>query len=241
MWKYFYLLCLIFLSTAAAIGQPSKQAITFYNNGLLFNQKNMPAEAIGSFKKAIALYKKYDSAYLQMSRLYVSLEKPDSAILILTNAVKANPVFSEAYITLGNIYRGYKNNVPEAMSSYTNAYKIDSTNKIMLYGLAWCNNVKGYYREAIKYGIKALETDNDYKPAYNELGHAYNQLKAYNECVEQFKKNLAISVNDLPLLYSAYCYIELKQKENALQMYEILNNRNTKMGAALKKKLDAMQ
>ena len=59
--------------------------------------------------------------------------------------------------------------------------------------------------------------------------------------MNQFKKNLAISVNELPMLYSGYSYIELNQKENALKMYEELNKLNPRMATALKKKLDTMQ
>ena len=66
--------------------------------------------------------------------------------------------------------------------------------------------------------IKALEIDNDYRPAYSELGHAYNQSKKYSEAIEQFKKNMTISSVDLPVLYSGLCYIELGQKENAMKM-----------------------
>jgi len=240
MLKYFYSLCCSFL-VIAAMAQPPKQALAFYNNGLILKQKGMPNEAMASFKKAVTYYKKYDSAYLQMGMLYASMNNADSAIAELKHALQVNPAFSSAYIAMGNIYRDYKSNPDEAINNYMNAFKIDSTEKTMLYGLAWCYNVKHNYREAVKYAVKALEYDNNYNPAYNELGHAYHQLKAYEECIEQFKKNLAISVNDLPLLYSAYCHMELKHKEDALKIYEELNKRNTKMAAALKRQLDTMQ
>jgi hypothetical protein len=55
---------------------------------------------------------------------------------------------------------------------YTTSLVIFS--KTIYYSLAWCSNT------------------NNYKPAYNELGHAYRQLKAYEEYVNQFKKKLAI-------------------------------------------------
>jgi len=45
----------------------------------------------------------------------------------------------------------------------------------------------------------------------------------------------------VPLLYTGYCYIELKQKEEALKVYEELNKLNPKTGEAFKKKVDAMQ
>jgi len=239
MVKYFCTVFIGILTTAIVSAQPPKQATVFFKAGISLRDKGMLNQAIASFNKAIKLNKKYDSAYLEIAQLYLKTNKPDSAVLTLNAAVKANPAFTKGYETLGIIYRDYKANPDSAILNYLNAFKLDSTNKVTLYSLAWCNNQKGNYREAIKYGIKALEVDNNYKPAYNELGHAYRQLKAYDECIEQFKKNLAISVNELPLLYSGYCYMELNQKENALKIYEELNKLNPKMAGALKKKLDA--
>jgi tetratricopeptide (TPR) repeat protein len=243
MLKYFYTILLVVFSTLAALAQPGKPspALVAFNNGKAFKARGMHNESIASFKKAINFNKKYDSAYLELAKLYAATGKADSAVMILDRSTKLIPDFAGAYILMGDLYRDYIKNPDLAIKNYLNAIKIDSTNKTTYYSLAWCNNAKEYYREAIKYGIKALELDNNYKPAYNELGHAYRQLKAYEECVDQFKKNLAISVNDLPMLYSGYSYMELNQKENALKMYEELNKLNPKMAGALKKRLDAMQ
>jgi len=241
MLKYFFILSIGVLTAVCVMAQPVKKATAFFNSGLKLKENGMYKEAITSFKKAIALNKKYDSAYLEMGMLYVKISKTDSAVLVLKNAVKINPAFAKAYVALGDIYRDYIKNTDEAITNYLNALKTDSTSKETFYNLAWCYNTKEYYREAVKYAVKALEIDNNYKPAYNELGHAYRQLKAFEEAVAQFRKNLAISVNELPLLYSGYCYLELNQKENALKMYEELNKLNTKMAAVLKKRIDAAQ
>jgi tetratricopeptide (TPR) repeat protein len=241
MFKYFYTFSIGILIAAFTMAQPVKQATVFYKNGGMLEEKGMYYEAIAAYKKTISLNKRYDSAYLKMGALYTKINKPDSAIIILKNAVKIIPGFSGAYSALGSIYRDIKNDPGEAINNYLNALKTDSTNKVILYSLAWCNNAKKYYREAIKYGIKALEIDNNYKAAYGELGHAYHQLNANEECIAQFKKNLAISVNDLPLLYSGYCYIELKQKDEALKIYEALKKTNARMAEGLKKKIDAVQ
>jgi tetratricopeptide (TPR) repeat protein len=241
MLKYFFTLMAGIVITAAVIAQPSVKAKAFFNNGIKFKESGMVLEAVASFKKAIALNKKYDSAYLELGMLYVKFSKADSAIMTLKNAVKFNPAFTNAYIAMGNIYRDYTKNPDEAIVNYLSALKTDSSNKATLYSIAWCYNAKEYHREAIKYAIKALEIDNNYKPAYNELGHAYRKLGAYEEAVTQFKKNMAVSVNELPYLYSGYCYIELKQKENALLMFDELNKLNPKMAEALKKRIDTMQ
>jgi tetratricopeptide (TPR) repeat protein len=241
MIRYLYTALLGIFISAFVMAQPPKQAVAFYEKGLAFEQNGMIPQALTSYKKAISLYKKYDSAYMHAGLAYVSISKPDSAILLLKNAVKMNPGFANAYVAMGNIYRDVIKRQDDAIENYLKALKIDSTNKLTYYSLAWCNNAKEYYREAVKYGVKALEIDNNYKPAYNELGHAYRQLKAYEEGIAQFKKNLAISVNDLPMLYIGYCYMELNQKDKALEMYEELKKINEKMAGAMKKRLDTMK
>jgi tetratricopeptide (TPR) repeat protein len=230
-----------FFTIIIAVAQPKKQAaVAALKAGMDFKAQGVFDQAIISFKKAIALDKKYDSAYFQLGMLYTQISMADSAILLYKKAVKTNPGYVNGYIALGNIYRDYKSNPEDAITNYLQALKIDSTNKVTLYNMAWCYNAKADHREAIKYAVRSLQIDNNYIPAYNELGHAYNTLKAYEEGAEQFKKHLAISVNEIPLLYCGYCYIELKQKDNALRIYEELNKLNPKRAEFLKKKIDAM-
>jgi tetratricopeptide (TPR) repeat protein len=228
------------LTIFVAVAQPNKQAVAALNAGIAFKERGVFDKAITSFKKAIALNKKYDSAYLQLGKLYTQISMADTAILLYKKAVKTIPGFTDGYIALGNVYRDYKSNPEDAITNYFQALKLDSTNKFILYSVAWCYNAKANHREAIKYAVRALEFDNNYIPAYNELGHAFRQLKAYEEAVIQFQKNLAISVNEMPLLYCGYCYVELKQKDNALKIYGELNKLNPTRAAFLKKKIDAM-
>lgn len=241
MLKYFLVLVISTLTTAAIYAQPAPKAVPFFKKGQQLSNKGVFNEAIVSYKKAIALDKKYDSAYLELGTLYLKIGMNDSAVALLKRAVKIKPSFIDAHLLLGIIYRDYIRNSTEAIVHYTNAFKLDSTNKLTLYSLAWCNNDKGYFREAIKYAIKALEVDNNYRPAYNELGHAYRSLSAYQEGIEQFKKNIAISVNEQPLYYSALCYIELNDKAGAEKMYEELKKINSKSADPLRKKIDAKQ
>ncbi len=224
-----------------AIAQPPKQAVALYKKAGEFKEKGMFNEAIASYTNALAIDKKYDSAYLQLAQLYTSITQVDNAVRVLREGVHQIPGFTTAYITLGNLYRDNLKNYAEAINCYQAALQTDSTNKTTYYALAWCNNAKEYYRDAIKYAIKALDIDNNYIPAYNELGHAYRGLKAYDECIAQLKKNLARSVNQVPLLYLGFCYTELKQKDEALKVYEDINKLNPKMAEALKKKIDAIQ
>lgn len=234
------LLIIIFFSVAAA-AQIKNNATVFYKAGLDYKNKNMFREAMDAFSKAITLDKKYDSAYVEMGQIHSRTNNPDLAIVNFNKAISVNPKMADAYIALGKLYRDVKPNYDSAIICFTAAIAIDSTNKEIFYSIAWCYNAKGEYDKAIPYGIRALEIDNAYRPAYSELGHAYRRLEKYAEAIAQFKKNIAISPVDLAMLYSGYCYTELKDKEGAMEQYEALNKINEKMAAALKRVIDNMK
>jgi tetratricopeptide (TPR) repeat protein len=225
---------------STGLAQPYN-AKNHYKAGMDFKKKNMFLDAMASFKKAISLDKKFDSAYVEMGGMYAQTTAPDSAIWYFNKAISINPNMAAALIALGNFYRDVKPNYDSALICYNTALKTDSLNKVTFYSIAWCYNAKGENDKAIPYAVKALQIDNEYRPAYGELGHAYRKTQKFAEGIEQFKKNLAVSVVDVALLYSGYCYTELNDKEGALQQYEALVKVNEKMASALKRKIDSMK
>ncbi len=232
-----FLICLTFFSSANA---QRKNARQFYKTGIAFKQVNNFSEALNSFAKAVSLDKKYDSAYVEMGNLYNAGGNIDLAITNYKQGLALNPDYTDALIGMGKICRDATKNYDSAIIYYNAAEKLDKTNKETYYAIAWIYNAKKEHEKAIPYAIKSLEIDNTYKPAYGELGWAYRSTKKYAECIEQLKKNLAVSVVDVALLYSGYCYIELENKDGAMQQYEALLKINERMAGALKKKIDAM-
>ena len=233
------LLFLFMFSVVSA--QPGNKAAAFFKAGMDLKEKNRFPEALVAFKKAIALNKMYDSAYVEIGLLNQKSGSYDSAILNLNKALSISPKMTTALIALGNVYRDFKPNYDSAIICFKAALKTDSTNKVTFYSLAWCYNAKQDYEDAILFAIKALEIDNTYRPAYAEMGHAYRRAKKFTECIEQFKKNLAVSVVDLPIFYSGMCYTQLNDKEGALKQYEELKKINERLAASLKKEIDKMQ
>lgn len=229
------------LLSTSGISQPFNSAKGFYKAGEDFRLKNMYPEAMLSFKRAIALDKTFDSAYVALGEVFIKIGQPDSAITNFKRALEISPEMTTALLYLANQYRDVRPNYDTAIILYTQALKTDSLNKVVYYSIAWCYNAKTEYEKAIPYAVKALEIDNNYRPAYGELGHAYRRTGKFAEAIEQFKKNIAVSVIDLPIFYSGMCYTELNDKEGALRQYEELKKINEKMAASLKKKIDSMQ
>lgn len=241
MSKLFSAFIICMALTGVVHAQPVSKAEPLYKKARQLQDQGMYPEAVSIYKKAIIADKKYDSSHLALASIYLRMTQNDSAVLVLKAAVKNKPSFTAAYELLGMVYRDYIKNSAEAMVHYTNAVKLDSTNKATWYALAWCCNDLKKYDEAIAYSLRALDIDNSYRPAYNEMGHAYRRLGNFKEAIATFKKRLDISVSDLPLYYSGLCYIELKDKEGAMQVYDQLVKLNEKSAGALKKRIDALQ
>jgi tetratricopeptide (TPR) repeat protein len=240
MLKRFLPFLILLLSFSAANAQ-MYNAGHFYRSGLEFKKNNKFPEALADLTKAVSLNKKFDSAYFELGNIYALGGRTDTAINNYKKALAINPKYLQTLIAMGKIYRDVKPNFDSALFYYHAAAKIDSTNKEIFYALAWTYNIRQEYDKAIPNAVKALEIDNTYKPAYGELGHAYRASQKFAECIEQMKKNLAVSVVDVAYLYAGFAYTKLKNKEGAMQQYEELKKINERMAAALKKEIDTMQ
>lgn len=224
---------------SATYAQVSK-AQQHYNTGIQLRNNNQFPEALTEFNTALAYNKKFDSAYVEIGNIQSKSGNMELAMKSYNNALTVNPKYADALLGIGKIYRDVIRKYDSAIYYFDAAAKLDSTNKEIFYGLAWTYNATKEHNRAIPYAIKALEIDNNYKPAYGELGYAYRSTKRFADCIEQFKKNLAISVVDVAYLYSGFSYTELNNKEGAMQQYEALKKINERMAGALLKKIEAM-
>ena len=230
---------IVFLSFYSASNAQVSKAKKHYNAGIQLRNNNAFTEALAEFTKATELNNNFDSAYVELGNIYSKGGKMDLAMDNYNKALSINPKYADALFGMGKLYRDAIKQYDTAINYFNAAAEVDPKNKEVFYGLAWIYNARKEHDLAIPYAIKSLEIDNTYKPAYGELGHAYRATKKYADCIEQLKKNLAVSVVDVAYLYSGYCYIELNNKEGALQQYEALNKINERMAGALKKKIDA--
>lgn len=239
MLKRFLPILVFVLFFSATHAQVNKAKLHFKSGIELISNNKFP-EALAEFNKASELNKNFDSAYVEIGNIYSKSGKMDMAAINYNKALAINPKYADALFGMAKIYRDAIKQYDTALYYFNAAAKLDPANKEIFYGLAWTYNATKQHELAIPNAVKALEIDNNYKPAYGELGYAYRSTSKFAECIEQFKKNLAISVVDIALLYSGYAYIELNNKEGALQQYEALKKINERMAGALKTKIDAM-
>ena len=238
MLKQILILAIGFLMTFDAFAQPVRSADSYYNYGKNLRDQGKYPEAIQAFKKVVALDANYDSAYIEWSKLEVKVSSVENALLVLKRGLISNPKLVKISIALGTMYKDNKSDYDSALIYFSNALKIDNTNKETVYNICWCYNAKQEYDKAISFAEKALALDINYKLAYNELGHSYHASQKYQEAIETFKKYIAISTCDLPLYYCGRCYLELNQFDNVQKMIDELKKMKSGLADALKKRWD---
>ncbi|MBL0146124.1 MAG: tetratricopeptide repeat protein [Chitinophagaceae bacterium] len=222
-----------------AFSQKPKTADAYYAEGLAFLEQNKLQDALSSFNKAITKNTKHYKAYTQAGLILVRLNNKEDALTCLKTAIKLKKDNAIAYNGLGVLYKNVIGKPDSSLFYFKKLVLLNAdTSAEINYNIGWSFNALQLQDSAIVYLKKALAINNDYRPAYREIAYSYHKLKKYNEAIEQFNKNIAVSKIDLPYFYIGMCYLELNQKENALKTYEELKVINPKLAESLKKKID---
>jgi len=240
MFKRGLIIATAFISFLSTNAQAPKGAQAVYQQGIAFMNKSQYPDAMASFFKAVALYKNYDSAWVQMGDINVKFSSFDTAVSFYKKALAINPKYLQALINLAAVYKNYKNDINGALDCYFKAIAIDSTNKETFLMIAWCYNSLKDYDNAIAFSVKALQLDNNYRLAYSEMAHAFHFSGRFAEGIVQFKKNIVVLSNELSMFYVGLCYIELKDKAGATSMLNQLTKISSKLADRLKEKIDKM-
>jgi tetratricopeptide (TPR) repeat protein len=203
-----------------------KEAIRAYNESLRYDPDSIHSrlglasinEKNGNFDEAIRLtreaieltseptaflYRQSALSYYSRARVKNTEADYEEAIRLLKKALDVNQSFWPAYLSLGNVYKFYKNGLyaDEALANYQQAEKYaptDATIKFEIGDLFY--SVKKNYAAAINYFEEAIKLKRDYVTAYWELGLAHRDRGDDSEAIKQLKA--AINLDDKYL--SAY-------------------------------------
>jgi len=211
----------------------SLEAWESYTTGDDFMNKYMVEEAIPHFEKAIELDPTFISAYLDLYPIYAGRGQDNLAYPLLqelmTLRVKATP--QERYqIDLFNA--GVNNDASlfmKTLHDWLDEYPKDRDANYTLADLyAKWNN----YDQAIVYFKNAIQSDPNYRIAYNRLGYAYANIGKFEKALSFLNKykNLAIdeanpydSMGEIYFLYGDYQKAEKKLKK-ALDINDNFNS-----------------
>jgi tetratricopeptide (TPR) repeat protein len=158
--------------------------------GFAFLKKGEYSDAIDLYNKSLFLNQKNTNALRNLSYLYASTYRADTAIKLLTRAIEIDPDDMDLLVRRGGLF--YLMNNKRALNDYLSL--LSSADSSTLYlkraGIGYSNNQQP--KEAVNYLLKAYKKDsNDYETT-SYLGRNFNKLNDTKNSIYFYKRTLKI-------------------------------------------------
>jgi tetratricopeptide (TPR) repeat protein len=224
---------------AVSLNPKYKEAL--YWAGWCCNELSNYTDAVKYLQQAKALWPNEAKVYFELGYASEKLEKTEEAKINYKKCIELYSDYALAYEALGNLYYDEKD-YSKALEYYTSYTEKEDgiSSSDFYYRKGFCENDTEKYNDAIQSLKKSIELDGENNFAYTELGYSNYALENYDEALTQLKKAIAINKSALPIYYSGLCYVALKQKTDALKIYDDLSEMKSDYAAKLKKKIDEL-
>ncbi|HWA17067.1 MAG TPA: tetratricopeptide repeat protein, partial [Gemmatimonadales bacterium] len=162
------------------------------NRGNVLRALGRPAEAMASYREAIALAPQGPLAWSNLGNALRDLERPEEALLAYREALTRRPDFAEAHLNLGIVLQQLGRR-EEALDSLEQAARArpDFAPAQDSYGNALRD--AGRMDEAIDAYRRAVSLDPNFAGAYCNLGAALWQVGRFHEAADALQAALSIS------------------------------------------------
>lgn len=168
---------------------PSQLAEAYSKSGLGAYQKHKYREAIGAFKKALALRPDDARIHYTVGLSHLRLRDEGAAKTAFELAIKADPKYVRPYRSLGDIHK-QKREYASAARAYRQAIAIDSTFTDAYSGLARVQIATEDFTGAESTLRHALAIDKKFARGHMLLGHSLIQLTRYHEAVDPLLRSI---------------------------------------------------
>lgn len=210
-------------------------AKTFYSNGIQADNEN-PLNYAGMVKidlaennqaaadknqnEAIDINERMPQVYLTLAEAYSQqkVKNYDKSIELLNNALKTDPKYADALLSLGNVFLS-KNNGTEAIKNFQKVIDNNPDNPEALTLKASVYILINNYDDAVPLLQHAVTADSTYSPAYHSLAELYANLKDYAKAAEYFSEYIDKSEKtpDNQRRFAAILYLN-KQYSEAIEI-----------------------
>jgi tetratricopeptide (TPR) repeat protein len=215
---------LIFLLSACASKQPKEYAAEFYDQGLVWYEKQEYDRSIDSFTKALEMTpdaKDNYKIYFNRGKAYSKNRDYDHAIYDFTKSIEMAPktdkeLLFSAYHERGNCWQA-KGEFSNAIADYNNALSSnprDDDAKYLYQSLGWAWLGLHDYDKAIANFSTALGIDTKLANSYYGRGLAWYYKGDYSQSANDAKEAVKLSPNNIAyddLVYKAGSAIKGKQ------------------------------
>jgi len=175
------------------VQSPSAEGNVHYNIGNLLAGRNLHAEAIVSFDRALARWPGNAYAWINRGNSLDRLGREDEALASYQRAQEASPGFWLAYKAQGIIYHRRKAYEDE-LEVYRRGLKTDGEEAYYLLGVALKNLDRR--DEAVRAFQEATRLNPGYARAHTRLGEVYAGLGDTDKAREQFRLAIAADPGD---------------------------------------------
>ena len=143
------------------------------------------------FEHALQSTRGHYGVHYLLADAYFDTGKQDQAIRHLEQAIKANPRFAPAYVSLGRIRLG-QGKPDRAVALYEEALRIDPRSSSAHNNLGYVLLQRGRIDQAIEHFQQAVENDPRPAQAQYHLGVAYQRLGNLPEAMKHYKSAVRI-------------------------------------------------
>lgn len=177
------------------------------------------SKSIEFANKAIAADNLSYEAYFIKGFTYLESADTAKAIKNFQNSVNINQNYYDAYIQLGNIFYGKKNNL--AINYYQNAININPETVEPRYNLGMIYQTNNEFEKAVKTYEKIIKINPEYKYAYYNIAYInLVYLKKFNKAIEYFTNVINIDADYTSAYFNiGYSYELQGNKSKAKEFY----------------------
>ena len=186
----------------SAIDSNSRDAIAYFNRGLVYHSKPNPDydEAISDYTRALELDTGLEGAYNNRGNAYAEKPKPDydKALSDYNSAIKQSSDLAVAYNNRGNVHKNKLNpDYERAIADYDHSLKLNPSYAEAYYnrGNAYSDKPEPNYDQAISDYNYALKLNPNYAEAYHNRGNAYinKQEPDYVRALSDYNRTLTLN------------------------------------------------
>lgn len=211
-----FLFCMFFANFITA-----QTAAQHYTEGTKLEGEKKYADALASFKKAIALNPNYKEALYSAGWCSVELKKYSEAITYLQKAKALWPNEPKVYLEIGYANEGL-GKIEEAKTNYNKCIALKTDYALAYKYMAYVYYDEENYEKALQYLISYIKYDDDITSdeVYYRKGFCENELGKYNDAVTSLNTANELYADDASTYNElGYAYTKLKNADDALKNY----------------------
>ncbi len=200
------------------IAADSLNADLYNERAKIFIREKLVNKSLNDIQHALEINSNEPEYYITLSDIYVLMGKLEKSLNALKKASELNPDDPNVYLKISEIYLINKE-YPLCFDYIEKAISLDPINPQAYFMRGFANKERGDTARAIKFFQIAVDQDQEYYEAYNQLGMIY-AAKGNDLAIDYYKNALGINPKSIEVRYNlAMYYQEDEEYSSAIDTY----------------------